>query len=71
MKMNVSKARTVLNTIHGGVLAPGSLWISGLLDDASEAAKVVRRANARNATRKKVKAKAEKRKAPKAKRKAP
>ena len=60
--MRVAHARTVLSTVTGGLLGPGTLWVSGLLDDAEEAARVVRRANKRAALRAKKLANAKARK---------
>lgn len=53
--MKLKYARHVLNTISSGVMGVGALWISGYLDEAHEALKVVKRASKRNAKRKKAK----------------
>lgn len=50
-RMTVGYARAVLNTIYGGVLPPGTLWVSGYLDEASEAKRVLKRAATRAAKR--------------------
>ena len=51
--MKLAHARSVLDTIRSGIIPPGALWISGILDDASEAEKTVRRAEKRAARAKK------------------
>ena len=45
--MKVKYAQQVVNTIAGRVLPPGTLWISGYLDDAGEAVKTLKKHAAR------------------------
>ena len=47
--MKVKYAETVVRTVYGGNLGVGALWISGLLDDAPEAVKTLKRHAARKA----------------------
>lgn len=47
--MKLAHARSVLSMVRGGILKPGALWISGILDDAPEAERTVRRAEQRAA----------------------
>lgn len=45
--MKIKHAVHVLDTIQGKVLGVGALWISGYLDEASEASRTVQRYVAR------------------------
>jgi hypothetical protein len=45
--MRVKYAEHVINTIRSGTLRPGALWVSGILDDKTEALKTLQRHAAR------------------------
>lgn len=45
--MKVKYAQHVVSMLDGRILPPGALWISGYLDDASEAVKTLKRHAAR------------------------
>jgi hypothetical protein len=47
--VKVKHAESVVRTVYGGNLGVGALWISGLLDDAPEAVKTLKRHAARKA----------------------
>jgi len=51
--VKISYARHVLQVIGSGTMPPGALYVSGYLDVMAKAKLVVKKANARNAARRK------------------